>query len=1030
MLPKFKRTKAKSRHFSAIDRPRRRGFRAESLEQRLVLSGVTINGDTLFFTTQPGETNDVLISESAGVLTVRDLGATITPGTGPITVVSPNEVTVPVAGISKLNISLGDMNDSFDGSGVGVSSGIVFAVIGGDDGNDTLIGTQITDAFSVFGFHTGADSIDGQGQLSGQRDVVRINSDVDVTGTDTTYQVGSFIGTHQNLEHFAVDGGVSDNVIDVSGITPSSGFVTVQLNGGDGNDTIIGSQLADSLTILGTNPGGDTIDLQGAPVGQSDSMRIRTDLDVTVTDTTLTVGGANGTHVNVERLAIDGGPSANIIDLSGITPTGDIVSTQTNADDGDDTIIGSQIGDTIVISGNNPGADTIDAQSEGAGQRDVIFVNTDLDITMTDTLLQVGTGAGSHAGFENLSVNGGVSANNIDLSGISASASFEFIQINGGEGNDTITGSQLADRFIYSGTNPGSDTIDGQGDANGSDQLFVSADADLELGDTTFTAGGVVSQHSSMEVVSLSGGVGDNIIDARSLTTASGLDQVFLVGQDGNDTIIPGDFGVYQFVAGRAGFDTLDLRHATVSPNVNITGPGLIDGANGSYGGISAFSDIDDIILPPEYDFTATSYSTAEGNTTNTVNVVEVTRSINTSIASSVDVVLSSGTATVGNDVSAGPITVNFAAGEVTKTVPIEILGDTDVEGDETIQLSFADGIAGTTTSSSTLTILNDDVANQPPELLNAATDATLADKAVPGSTVNLVASFTDPDVADTHTAVIDWGDGTTSPAVVDQNTGTISGNHAYSTGGIFDVSVVITDSFGETDSIGTSSVVSGVRVDDHGVLQIIGTDGRDHIKVKQKHGEFKFDAKLDQGSNQFRIRDSVPANSVLEILIITCEGNDHINVKHSVNVAATILAGAGNDHVSGGSGNDVIIGGSGRDHIHGNGGSDIIIGGAGRDVLSGGWGQDLIIAGYTNHDEDLNALDQIHSAWNSNDSFANRVSNLSSGLLSTGNVHDDDVRDRLYGGGGSDWFFADIHGCDRDSICDYSPHDELTIVA
>lgn len=91
MLRKFKKSKSKSGRNKASNRRRskRQGFRPETLEQRLVLSAVSVSGSTLFFNANPGETNDLTISETAGVLTVRDTGAPITPGAGPFTVVSP-----------------------------------------------------------------------------------------------------------------------------------------------------------------------------------------------------------------------------------------------------------------------------------------------------------------------------------------------------------------------------------------------------------------------------------------------------------------------------------------------------------------------------------------------------------------------------------------------------------------------------------------------------------------------------------------------------------------------------------------------------------------------------------------------------------------------------------------------------------------------------------------------------------------------------------------------------------------------------
>ncbi len=127
---------------------------------------------------------------------------------------------------------------------------------------------------------------------------------------------------------------------------------------------------------------------------------------------------------------------------------------------------------------------------------------------------------------------------------------------------------------------------------------------------------------------------------------------------------------------------------------------------------------------PPVYNFSAATFSTLEGNSPNTTNVVEVLRSGETSNPSSVDVVLTQGTAAPGSDYTDGPITIDFASGETSQTVPIQILGDDRVENDETLGLSFtnflvvgnngqevAAGRAGTLQPESVLTIENDDTA-------------------------------------------------------------------------------------------------------------------------------------------------------------------------------------------------------------------------------------------------------------------------------------------------------------------------------
>ena len=113
------------------------------------------------------------------------------------------------------------------------------------------------------------------------------------------------------------------------------------------------------------------------------------------------------------------------------------------------------------------------------------------------------------------------------------------------------------------------------------------------------------------------------------------------------------------------------------------------------------------------YDFSAATFTVAEGDANNTTMEVTVTRSGDTTVAEDVTVDLTAGTATVGDDFTAGPITVSFAANETSKAVSIDVVGDIDkIEDDETINLSLSNPTNGGqigTTNTATLTITEDD---------------------------------------------------------------------------------------------------------------------------------------------------------------------------------------------------------------------------------------------------------------------------------------------------------------------------------
>src|SRR5215207_7801276 len=71
--------------------------------------------------------------------------------------------------------------------------------------------------------------------------------------------------------------------------------------------------------------------------------------------------------------------------------------------------------------------------------------------------------------------------------------------------------------------------------------------------------------------------------------------------------------------------------------------------------------------------------------------------------------------------------------------------------------------------------------------------------------------------------------------------------------------------------------------------------------------------------------------------------GNDTITLNEANGALprANLFGGAGDDTITGGSGNDMLFGQSGNDTLLGKGGTDLLFGGAGNDVLTGGDGDD-----------------------------------------------------------------------------------------
>ncbi len=231
-------------------------------------------------------------------------------------------------------------------------------------------------------------------------------------------------------------------------------------------------------------------------------------------------------------------------------------------------------------------------------------------------------------------------------------------------------------------------------------------------------------------------------------------------------------------------------------------------------------------------------------------------------------------------------------------------------------------------------------VHNVAPTIDSIASDATFEDKAEEGEPVNVSGAFSDVGTEDTHTGVIDWGDGNSSAATIVQGSGsgTFEGTHSYATGGVFTVTVTITDDDTGEVSDTTLAVVTGVGING-GVLQVVGTNGDDKVHVKRIRDEIDVASSFTTPKHRrYGLAD------VDSIEIWLCDGNDHGNVHQSIELDATIHGGDGNDKLWGGDGDDMIEGGEGNDKLWGRDGDDTLDGGPGNDMLKGGKGSNILI--------------------------------------------------------------------------------------
>jgi len=499
-----------------------------------------------------------------------------------------------------------------------------------------LFGGAKANIFNLTGW-TGSGLILGGGNF----DTVILGADADITLSDVNLSTSAGLDMDLGgVEGAWLSGGPSGNQIDAREF-----HGTTILAGGEGDDTILAG--AGSDLVLG-GLGFDTYvrDLSGVTVNTS-SLLLASSLNIT-----LDPGGASETAEldllgSIEAVTLIGGAMDDLFDVSGWSagplslmggPGEDSVAATLPATEGGPaTMVATDSGITLtgvsvpimlddiqnVLITGTEGDDVLDASGfsggswlRGLGGDDILYASRNISIlegndgddrfvffedSDNDTALVAGGD-----GFDTLDYSAFTSGIQLDLNDVGA---FQTVLLGehilglfeedveaaiGGAGDDLLVGNTLDNRF--NGMS-GADTINGFA---GTNTVVASADADFTLTNASLTIGGVVDTLLSIQVAELTGGDGNNTLDAGAYTGrailrgGAGLD--VLIGGSGSD-ILEGGAGddvlrgngssdTYEFdvddllgsdqVEDSAGQDLFDFsRTEGVSVEVNLSTTGV-----------------------------------------------------------------------------------------------------------------------------------------------------------------------------------------------------------------------------------------------------------------------------------------------------------------------------------------------------------------------------------------------------------------------------------------------------------------------
>ncbi len=588
----------------------------------------------------------------------------------------------------------------------------------GSSSADTLSGAGGNDTLQGFGGSDLLNGGDGNDSLSGGQGANTLNGGI---GNDTISQGGgndlidggegddllnNGVGSGQDT----MNGGAGNDtltalnfqVFPTGGPVPNVGVATfagVQFNGGDGVDYL---NVSSHVIFQGSISG-----IEGVSLSPAQTVDLFNGSSVRFDPTVFEFGSAVAAMLSPTTsfrgtgdlfLRMD---TSHVFDASGyVYEAGSNIRLEINGTSGDDTITGTSYGDDI---------------EGGAG---------DIDL--------------SHDG--NNSLNGGGGNDTLE----------------GGDGNDTLTGGSGADRIVISaGQDIITDFTVGQDKFDLSDYGFDSFSSLQpylsQVGGSavlTFTYNGAVVTHTFQGVPLASLTANEFIVAGATPPDADPTENADLLpgsssadtlsGAGGNDTLV--GFGGDDSLTGGAGndsisagqgVDTVGFSGPRADYDISVAGDGTVtvahvrgaatDGTD-TVTGAENFRFSDQTVpvanLQALLAISPASISHAEGASGSTAYAYTVTRSGDPTAAVSVNYAVTGSGANAANaaDFTGGVLpsgVVNFAAGQATATITVNVAGDQAVENDEgfTVTLSGATAGAAITTATAAGVIQNDDTA-------------------------------------------------------------------------------------------------------------------------------------------------------------------------------------------------------------------------------------------------------------------------------------------------------------------------------